>query len=194
MILRPNIITRHTSFEVLSAYSTAYIRVFSTPISGTLAEILTAWSAFETWFWKACHDSNLTNMRGTWRGNGTTFKASEIDEYGKEIFLPPSATNIFRAYAESAGVPAVVASAEDNIRFIGTASNPSVRPNRYQESWDAAKLGDVEGFVMGLAFPKLPGIAHVPGFFTANPRVYLAGVQHCLDVLRPDFDVYERAP
>jgi len=194
MILRPNILTKHTSFEVLRAYSIAHVRVFTTPITGTLAEMLTAWSAFETWFWKLCHDDNLTNMRGTWRGNGTTFKASEIDAHGKEIFLPPSATNVFRAYTDSPGVPAIVASAEDNIRFVGTASNPSVRPNRYQEAWDAAQRGDVEGFVMGLAEPKLPGVEHVPGFFTANPRVYLAGVQHCLDTLRPDFDTYERAP
>lgn len=191
MILRPNIITKHTTLEVISAYTEAHLRVFTAPISGTLVEMLTAWSAFETWFWKFCHDDNLTNMRGTWQGNGTTFKASEIDANGKEIFLPPSATNVFRAYV---GSTAIVDSAEDNIRFVGTASNPSVRPNRYQEAWDAAQRGDVEGFVMGLAFPKLPGIEKVPGFFTANPHVYLAGVQHCLDTLRSDFDAYERTP
>lgn len=191
MILQPNVLTKASASGVIGAYSIAHVRVFDAPISGTLVELLTAWSAFETWFWRAMHDWNLTNMRGTWRGNGTTFKASEIDEHGKEIFLPPSATNVFRAYV---GSSALIDSAEDNIRFVGTASNPGVRPNRFQEAWDAARRGDVEGFVMGLAFPKLPGIEHVPGFFTANPRVYLAGVQHCLDTLRSDFDAYERAP
>lgn len=191
MILQPNILTRRSAPEVIQAYSIAHVRVFTTPITGTLAELLTAWSAFETWFWKAMHDCNLTNMRGTWKGNGTTFKASEIDANGKEIFLPPSAKNVFRAYV---GSTALVDSAEDTIRLIGTASNPGVRPNRFQAAWDAAQRGDVEGFVMGLAEPELPGIEHVPGFFTANPHVYLVGVQHCLDVLRPDFDAYERAP
>lgn len=187
MILQPNVLTKHTTPEVIAAFGAAHLRVFMTPITGTLVEMLTAWSAFETWFWKACHDENLTNMRGTWHGNGTTFKASEIIN-GVEVFLPPSAKNVFRAYTDP------VDSAEDTIRFVGTASNPTVRPNRYQYAWNAAHAGDVEGFVMGLAEPTIPGIAHVPGFFTANPHVYLVGVQHCLDTLRPDFDAYERAP
>lgn len=198
MILQPNIITKRTAPQVLQGFSLAHVRVFTAPISGTLAELLTAWSAFETWLWNSMHDDNLVNKRGTWHGNGTTFKgASEIID-GVEHFLPPGPDNIFAAYDPTpdpvTGSRGVIDSAEDAIRFIGTASNPSVRPNRYQEAWDAAQRGDVEGFVMGLAFPKLPGVVKVPGFFTANPRVYLAGVQHCLDVLRPDFDAYERAP
>jgi hypothetical protein len=198
MILQPNVITKRTTPQVLEAWSRAHLRVFSTPISGTLAEALTAWSAFETWFWEAMHDDNLVNKRGTWHGQGTTFKgASEIID-GKEVFLPPGPENIFAAYDPTpdpfTGSKGLVDSAEDALRFIGTASHPELRPNRYQEAWDAAGRGDMEGFVMGLAFPKLPGIAKVPGFFTANPKVYLAGVIRCATKLRPDFDAFERTP
>lgn len=198
MNLQPNILTVRTAPQVIAAYSMAHVRVFSAPITGTLAEVLAAWSGFETWLWRAMHDDNLVNKRGTWHGNGTTFKgASEIID-GKEVFLPPGPDNIFAAYDPTpdpiTGSKGLVDSAEDAIRFIGTASHPELRPNRYQDAWEAAQRGDLEGFVMGLAFPKLPGIAKVPGFFTANPKVYLAGVTHCAQELRPAFDAYEREP
>jgi hypothetical protein len=188
LILQPNVFTRRSAAEVISAFQAAHVRIFAEPATETLVEVMTCWSAFETWLWHSMHDDNLTNMRGTWHGNGTTFKgASEIIN-GKEVFLPPGPDNVFRAYI---GPTSLVDSAEDTMRFVGTASNPAARPNRYQDAWDAAHRGDLEGFVNGLAFPKLPGIERVPGFFTANPRVYLAGVQHCAVELQPDFSVLE---
>lgn len=191
MTLVANILTRRSAAQVIAAFSAAHVRIFSVPAPGALVETLTAWSAFETWLWRSMHCDNVVNMRGEFRGNGTTFKgASEIID-GKEVFLPPGPDNEFRAYV---GATSLTDAAEDAERFIGTASNPAVRPNRYQEAWDAAVRGDLEGFVMGLAFPKLPGIAKVPGFFTANPRVYLAGVANCAQELRRDFESYEAFP
>lgn len=177
MILQPNIKTKCTADEFIQASSDAHVRIFGIVPSDVLLWVFSAWSSFETWHWLSMHDWNALNMRGTWHGMATTFKASEIID-GKEVFMPPSANNLFRAY------PGLAEGVEDGMRFVGTASHPELRPNRYERAWNAALVGDIPTFVDGLAHPTLPGVAHVPGFFTANPRVYLAGVELHAESLR----------
>lgn len=180
LTLDPATRTPVTPEQAFDAFSDGHVTVFGVTPGRELVRTLAAWSAFETGRWRAMWDFNMTNMRGTWQGHATTFKASEIID-GKEVFLPPSADNLFRAY------PDAYAGAVDTIRFVGTASNPTVRPNRYQRAWDAAMVGDLPTFVDGIAHPTLPGIAKVPGFFTANPRVYLSGMQRHAAALDPSF-------
>lgn len=195
MNLDPAIRTKFAPLEVAQAFARAHRRVFGIFPGPTLVRVLCAWSAFETDRWRSCLDANLCNMRGTYRGHATSFKASEI-ENGVEVFLPPSASNLFRAYVpdEARGLSALDCAAEELIRFVGTASNPEVRPNRFARAWDAACQGDLATFVDGLAHPTLPGIDHVPGFFTANPRVYLAGVTRHYDELADDLAGLEPYP
>lgn len=166
--MQADIRTTLTPAEAIHVIGAAHERIFLVPPSGVLWLTLAAWSAFETDAWRAMHGFNFVNLRGSWRGRSTSFKASEIID-GREVFLPPSADNLFRSY------PTALDGAEDALRFIGTASAPP-RPNRYQAAWEAAQRGDVPAFVDGLRNPTINGM-HVPGFFTANPTVYLAGVQ-----------------
>lgn len=180
MTLHPATRTRLRPPEAIAAFSDAHLRVFGIVPSDVLLWVLASWSAFETDAWRAMFGNNMSNMRGSWHGQSTTFKASEVID-GKEVFLAPSASNLFRCY------PTAVDGAEDTIRFVGTASDPAKRPNRYERAWNAALVGDFETFVDGLAHPTLPGIKKVPGFFTANPRVYLAGVRRHAGDLRAYF-------
>lgn len=189
MILQPNIRTRITADEFIPEATDSHVRIFGIIPSDLVIWVFSAWSSFETDEWRSMYDFNVVNIRGTWHGQATTFKASEIID-GKEVFLPPSPENLFRYY------PRLRDGIEDAMRFIGTASNPEVRPNRYERAWNAALAGDLDTFVDGLAHPTLPGVPKVPGFFTANPRVYLAGVRrHAHDLLplfpnlRQDTDV-----
>lgn len=172
-----NILTKLDPGVAIMAIGYGHKRVFGAIPERPLWRVVSAWSAFETDMWRAMHDNNFVNLRGSWRGHATSFKASEIID-GVEVFMPPSSENLFRAY------PTPVDGAEDAIRFIGTASAPP-RPNRYQAAWEAARSGDIPGFVDGLRNPHIPGIGKVPGFFTANPRVYLAGVERYADKLDP---------
>lgn len=181
--MRPDLLTYLPVKGVVPVVLNAGQLVLQRELTYEEASTVAAWSAFETWYWHAMHGWNWTNMRGAYEGMTTTFKASEIID-GKEVFLPPSAQNTFKYF------PDPITGMKVAIAFVAIASNPAVRPNRYADAWAAAGRGDLAGFVNGLAKPHLPGVDKVPGFFTANPLVYLKGVELAARTLAPDIQAF----
>jgi hypothetical protein len=168
-----NVLTPATYADVRAVLEGAIEVVLQeTPTHGWLS-VLCAQSAFETDDWHSMHDWNLVNLRGSYQGVSTTFKAGELDANGREVLLKPGADNPFRAYM------GLGPAANDFVRFIFTQSRPD-RPNRYAAAAHAARAGDIDGYVKNLRGPNKDGSWTINGqkcggFFTAVPHVYLAG-------------------
>jgi hypothetical protein len=176
MQLVENILTRATYADVFDSYTASLRDILDEEPSTDWVNVLCAQSAFETAYWRAMHDWNTVNLRGSWHGSGVTFKgAGELDEHGHEVILPPGPGNTFRAY------PGLRFATDDVVLFLFTQSRPD-RPNRYAAAADAARAGDVAGFVKNLRGPNPDGTwtingERLGGFFTAVPHVYLVGCQ-----------------
>jgi hypothetical protein len=169
----PNVLTPATYDDVRESIGDTIELVLREKPTEAWLNVLCAQSAFETDDWRAMHDWNLVNLRGSYQGVSTTFKAGELDAQGREVILPPGFNNPFRAYM------GLGAAANDFVRFIFTQSSPD-RPNRYAAAADAARAGDIEGYVRNLRGPNHDGSWTIKGqklggFFTAVPHVYLVG-------------------
>jgi hypothetical protein len=173
--LVPNVLTRSTYGDVTDALTRAIADILEESPTKPWLDVLAAQSAFETGEWKLMHDWNVVNLRGTFQGTATTFKAGELDAEGREVLLQPGPHNLFRAY------PSLAYGVRDFVRFIFTQSRPD-RPNRYAAAADAARAGDVVGYVKNLRGPNPDGTwtiqgQRLGGFFTAVPHIYLAGTE-----------------
>jgi hypothetical protein len=172
----PNILTRASYPDVFDAFAVAFREVLEESPERQCINVLCAQWGFETHEGLFMHDWNVWNLRGWWQGHGTTFKAGEINSNGQEVLLPPGPDNVFRAY------PDLATACRDAVRFIFTQSRPT-RPNRYAAAADAAREGDVDGYVRNLRGPNPDGTWTINGetlygFFTANPAVYMKGCEH----------------
>jgi hypothetical protein len=153
--------------EAARAIRDAFARVFGEAPSPETLAILVAQSALETGHWRSMWCWNFGNIRGSFRGAWTSFRAGEIVD-GREIFLEAGPANKFRAYASAAE------GAEDFVRFLGTATRPG-QSNRYASAWAAALRGDAMTFALEL------GRA---GYYTASREKYAATVRALVDVMR----------
>jgi hypothetical protein len=165
--MTPAVRTVLSRVEAARAIRDACARVFGVVPAGETLAILVAQSALETGHWRSMWCWNFGNIRGSFQGAWTSFRAGEIVD-GREIFLDAGPTNKFRAYA-SAG-----AGAEDFVRFLGTATRPG-QTNRYAAAWAAALRGDALTYALEL------GRA---GYYTANREKYAATVRTLVDVMR----------
>ena len=146
--------------EAIDVFASAYRTLFSRKPSAETLAILVAQCALETGNWKSCWNHNQGNIRGTFFGAWTSFKAGEIID-GKEVILEPGANNKFRAY------PSAIEGVQDYMRFLGIDTTPdNGKPNRYEKAWAAAEAGDLRAFVFAL---------HAAGYFTADPKRYYDG-------------------
>lgn len=108
---------------------------------------------------------NGGNMRGTFQGKWTSFRAGEIIN-GKEVFLDPGPANKFRSYG-------VVADGLEGLRR-GVEDYLSYLQRRQPKALARAAINDVVGFVREL---------HAGGYFTAHEATYLDACQRVDRVL-----------
>jgi hypothetical protein len=158
--MTPAVRTRLSPGDALDAIVDAHNSVVGGDPSDECLEILGAHSALETAQWQAMWNNNFGNIRGSFFGAWTSFRAGEIED-GHEVILEPGPDNMFRAY------PNRVVGAKDFLAFIAIASHPP-EPNRYAMAWEAAQNGDAAGYVYGLK---------QGGYFTANEDRYLKALR-----------------
>lgn len=163
-----NTLTRLTPSEAVEALAAAFRDVTGVRPTPRSLAILVAQTALETGQWKKMHNFNFGNIRGTFEGRWTSFRASEIVD-GKEVFLDPGEDNKFRAYPDAA------AGARDFIRFLAVDTNGD-GSNRYERAWQAVLDGFPRGFVACLARA---------GYFTASERLYYDGLRALYDQFLP---------
>lgn len=158
-----------TPLEACSYIFQAHVAVFGTEPEPPLLAMLVAQSAGETLRWKDmfCWDwGNISGhgAGGKWmllRGAGETVNGHNVPRGGTEA-------DAFAVW------PDALSGAKALVSFLGLASHPPT-PNRYQAAWDAAKRGDVAGYVLGL---------HNGGYMTATVPAYTRLVQAQYDWVR----------
>lgn len=110
-----------------------------------------------------CWNGNCGNIRGSYRGYWTSFRAGE--GYGQnQVILEPGPDNKFRSYVLANEDPSDPITIRDAIRR-GVRDMSELLWRKYPSSILAAERHDYEGYVYAL---------HDGGYFTANAIVYSA--------------------
>lgn len=153
MAFIPNQLTPVSAEQLVAALARAYKRVTGSAASKAILALLVGQVALETGgtggTLHSIHNWNLGNVRGTYNGDWTSFRAGEIDASGHEYFLEAGdPRNKFRAY------PSLEASAEDYVRTL----------RAHPHWWDGLQTGTIQGFIRGLTT--------YPAYFTANKQKY----------------------
>lgn len=159
-----------TPLEALSWMSQAHHAVIGGEAEAALLCMLVAQSALETGRWASMYCWDWGNISGhgeggKWmrlRGAGETVNGHNVPRGGTEA-------DAFAVW------PDALSGAKAFVNFLGVASHPP-KPNRYAAAWEAAKLGDVAGYVQGL---------HDGAYMTADRAIYARGVQAQFDWIRP---------
>lgn len=158
-----DLLTPFTDEELIAALFLANMHALGFELGRAACAILAAQIKLEIGNGAHCHHYNLGNVKGSdnYLGDVTYFRCNEIVNGKVEWFDPYNLQTRFRAFS-TLGI-----GAEQQIRFLGTATRGTGKPNRYQAAWDAAMAGDVRRFVEELKRA---------GYFTANLDPYMKAV------------------
>ena len=162
--------TQLSPADALDALADAHNSMVGGEPTNVLLAVLATHTALETAFWQSMWNYNFGNIRGTYVGQWTSFKAGEIID-GKEVILDPGPMNKFRAY------PDKVEGAKDYISLLNRL---------YPFAWQSACEGNIRRFTLDL---------HEGGYFTANPTVYLKAMIGDFNKLisLPEWEVWKNA-
>ena len=156
----PDLLTPFTDVELCGGMVEAYRHTFQEDIDRRQLCALAAQVILECGHGQYCHNWEIGNKKAAklYQGLVQYFRCNEV-ESGKIVWYDPyNPACCFRAWLQ------LPPSIEAHLRFLGTATTGTGRPNRYQRAWDAAKRGD------WIAFADELGIA---GYYTASRALYI---------------------